>query len=95
MRVLARWPGAPSGRSARVELWRDTTAPNGEKGQVTAVPTSVDEVKAGTAVVELPVPAGIAPSFDGAGVEIRYLVRVVIDRPMRPDASIERPVAVV
>ena len=95
MRVLATWPGAPSGRAARIELWRDTTAPNGEKGQVSMVPTSVDQVKAGTAVVELPVPPGIAPSFDGAGVEIGYLVRVVIDRPMRPDASIERPVAVV
>ena len=59
------------------------------------VPTSIDQVKAGSAVVELPVPTGIAPSFDGAGVEIRYIVRVVIDRPMRPDASIERVVAVV
>jgi hypothetical protein len=95
MRVVATWPGAPSGRAARVELWRDTTAPNGEKGQVSTVPTSVEQVKAGTAVVELPVPAGIAPSFDGAGVQIGYLVRVVIDRPMRPDASIERPVAIV
>jgi hypothetical protein len=46
-------------------------------------------------VVELPVRAGNAPGYAGAGLEIRYLVRVVIDRPMRPDASIERPVGIV
>ena len=95
MRVRPHWPSAPAGRNARVELWRDTTAPNGQRGVVAVVPASIDEIRAGSAVIDLPVPAGIAPSFDGAGIEIRYSVRVVVDRPMRPDASIERVVAVV
>jgi hypothetical protein len=41
-----------------------------------------------------PEPAGTAPSFDGAGLENAYVIRVLVDRRFRPDAAIERPVAV-
>jgi hypothetical protein len=41
------------------------------------------------------VPAGSAPSFDGAGLEIDYIVRVLVDRRFRTDAAIERPVGIV
>jgi hypothetical protein len=41
------------------------------------------------------VPAGSAPSFDGAGLEIDYVIRVLVDRRLRTDAAIERPLAVV
>ena len=41
------------------------------------------------------VPAGSAPSFDGAGLEINYVIRVLVDRRLRSDAAIERPVAIV
>lgn len=45
--------------------------------------------------VALAVPAGSAPSFDGAGLEIAYVIRVLVDRRLRTDAAIERPVGIV
>jgi hypothetical protein len=41
------------------------------------------------------VPPGSAPSFDGAGLEIDYVIRVLVDRRFRSDAAIERPVGIV
>lgn len=92
--IRSQWPAAPSGRSARVELVQHVDAPNGGSWVVAETATSVDEVRSGSAGIPLPVPAGLAPSFDGADLACRYVVRVVVDRPMRPDASIERPVAI-
>ncbi len=91
--VRGAWPGAPGG-PARIELHRRTTAPNGAEGIVAVATTDADALRAGTAEVRLPVPAGSAPSFDGADLEITYVVRVLVDRRLRPDAAIERPVAV-
>lgn len=45
--------------------------------------------------VRLPVPDGSAPSFDGAGLEIAYVVRVLVDRRFMTDAAVERPIAIV
>ena len=49
----------------------------------------------GAAEVRLMVPPGSAPSFDGAGLEIDYVIRVLVDRRFRSDAAIERPVGIV
>lgn len=43
----------------------------------------------------LAIPPGSAPSFDGAGLEINYVIRVLVDRRFRSDAAIERPLAIV
>ena len=91
--VRAAWPGAPGG-PARIELHRRTTAPNGTEGIVAVAVTDSDRLRAGTAEAALPLPAGIAPSFDGADLEVAYVVRVLVDRRFMPDAAIERPVAV-
>jgi hypothetical protein len=45
-------------------------------------------------MVQLTVPTGAAPSFDGAGLENAYVIRALVDRRLRPDAAIERPVAI-
>jgi len=45
--------------------------------------------------VRLTVPPGSAPSFDGAGLEIDYVIRVLVDRRFRSDEAIERPVGIV
>jgi hypothetical protein len=45
--------------------------------------------------VRLLVPPGSAPSFDGAGLEITYIIRVLLDRRLRADAAIERPLGIV
>jgi hypothetical protein len=86
------WPGAPDGEG-RIELHRRTNAPNGVEGIVASTSTDGATLRAG-ATDWLPVPAGLAPSFDGADLELRYVIQVLVDRRFMPDAAIERPVAV-
>jgi hypothetical protein len=93
VRVRASWPKAPGG-NARIELHRRTNAPNATEGILASAGTTGDAVKAGSADVELQIPAGVPPSFDGAGLENSYVIRVLVDRRFMPDAAIERPVAI-
>ena len=91
--VTAAWPGAPGG-PARIELHRKTNAPNGVEGIIAVAVTDSDALRAGTASVELAIPPDAAPSFDGADLELAYVVRVLVDRRLRPDAAVERPVSI-
>ena len=91
--VRAVWPTAPGG-PARIELHRRTNAPNGAEGIIAVAASGSDALRAGTAEAALALPPGIAPSFDGADLEVTYVVRVLINRKLRPDTAIERPVAV-
>jgi hypothetical protein len=91
--VTATWPAAPGG-TARIELHRRTNAPNGTEGIIASTSLAADAVRSGSTPVELEIPAGIPPSFDGAGLENRYVVRVLVDRRFMPDAAIERPLAI-
>jgi hypothetical protein len=93
--VKASWPSAPSGQGARIELHRRTNAPNGEEGIIATAPVSPADLVSGAAQVRLLVPPGSAPSFDGAGLEITYIIRVLLDRRLRADAAIERPLGIV
>ena len=92
--VSVRWPSAPGGSKGRVELHRRTNAPNGEEGIVASEPIDPAGLEGGLDV-RLAVPPGSAPSFDGAGLEIDYIIRVLVDRRFMTDAAIERPVAIV
>ncbi len=92
--VAARWPSAPGGPKARIELHRKTNAPNGTRGIIVSAEVDPAALKGGVEA-RLAVPAGLAPSFDGAGLEITYILRVLVDRRFRTDAAIERPLAVV
>jgi len=94
MAVSVRWPSAPGGSKGRVELHRRTNAPNGAEGIVASAPIDPAQLQGGVEV-RLGIPAGAAPSFDGAGLEINYVIRVLVDRRLRSDAAIERPVAIV
>ena len=94
MTIGVRWPSAPGGQKGRVEVHRRTNAPNGVEGIIAS--TLIDPgTLAGGIEVRLLVPVGSAPSFDGAGLEINYVIRVLVDRRFRSDAAIERPVAIV
>ena len=93
--VKVSWPSAPQGQGARIELHRRTNAPNGVEGILASQPVSAADLASGAAEVRLLVPAGSAPSFDGAGLEIDYVIRVLVDRRFRPDAAIERPLGIV
>jgi hypothetical protein len=92
--VSVRWPSAPTGRGARIELHRHTTAPNGETGIIASVEVPSAGLVDGSAIATLAVPADAAPSFDGAGLQITYVVRVLVDLAFRPDVAVERPVAI-
>jgi hypothetical protein len=91
--VTVSWPGAPSG-PARIELHRRTNAPNGVEGVIAVAVADGDALRAGTAQVQLAVPPDAAPSFDGADLELAYVLRVLVDRRMRPDAAVERLVSI-
>ena len=92
--VRVSWPSAPQGQSARIELHRRTNAPNGEEGILASAPVATADLASGIAAAQLLVPPGSAPSFDGAGLEIDYVIRVLVDRRFRTDAAIERPLGI-
>ena len=91
--VSIHWPSASGGSVGRVELQRHTNAPNGVTGVIASVAVDPTAFQGGTEV-RLVIPPGTAPSFDGAGLENAYTIRVLVDRRLRPDAAIERPVAI-
>jgi hypothetical protein len=95
MMVKVVWPSAPQGQGARIELHRRTNAPNGVEGILATVNVAPADLLSGAAQAALFVPPGSAPSFDGAGLEIKYVIRVLVDRRFRSDAAIERPVGIV
>jgi len=88
------WPAAPAGQGARIELHRRTNAPNGVEGIIASVPVALGDIKSGAAVARLLIPPDSAPSFDGAGLEITYVIRALVDIRFRPDAAAERPVGI-
>jgi hypothetical protein len=91
--VRPTWPGAADG-PARIELHRRSNAPNGINAIIASSDTTGSELASGAARAELAIPADAAPSFDGAGLRLTYIVRVLLNRRFRPDAAIERPVAI-
>lgn len=91
--VAARWASAPGG-PARIELHRRSTAPNGINAIIASAETSGPALASGAARASLPIPADAAPSFDGADLQLFYIVRVLVNRRFRPDAAIERLVAI-
>lgn len=91
--IAVRWPGAPAG-PARIELHRRSNAPNGVNAIIASADGQGADLASGAARAELPIPADAAPSFDGAGLKLTYIVRVLVSRRFRPDAAIERPVAI-
>jgi hypothetical protein len=93
--ITVSWPSAPSGQGARIEIHRRTNCPNGIEGIIASAAVDPASLNSGAAQANLLVPAGSAPSFDGAGLEIDYVIRVLVDRRLRADAAIERPLGIV
>ncbi len=92
MVVAVRVRPRPAGRRVGWELHRRTNAPNGAEGVIATTP--IEPATAGG--LDPPArPDGSAPLFDGAGLEVTYVVRVLVDRRFMTDAAIERPVAIV
>jgi len=93
--VSVAWPSAPSGENARIELHRRTNAPNGLEEVLAWANLDPALLRNGSAQVELLVPSGLAPTFDGAGLQLDYVIRVLVDRTLRLDAAVERPVGII
>ncbi len=94
--ISASWPSAPSGQGARIEIQQSANLPD-RVGRLTVASAIVDPklLASGAAEARLLIPAGSAPTFEGAGIECVYFVHVLIDRHLRSDVSIERPIAVI
>jgi hypothetical protein len=93
LNVAVSWPSAPTG-NARIELHRRSNAPNGVNAIMASAGLDAAELASGAARVSLPLPSDLAPSFDGADLQLLYVVRALVDRRFMPDTAIERPVAI-
>jgi hypothetical protein len=91
--IAVTWPGAPGG-AARIELHRRSNAPNGVNAVILSSDVTGADLASGNARVALPLPPDLSPSFDGEGLRLLYIVRVLVDRRFMPDTAIERPVAI-
>jgi hypothetical protein len=91
MRVV--WPGAPDGRSARLELVVDVEAPNGGQTVIATTPATIDALRNG-ADLALLLPDDLPPTLDADDVHVRYRIRAVVDIAFRPDSAVERLVVV-
>jgi hypothetical protein len=87
------WPGAPGGRSARVELTTDVRSANGISVVSVSLPLDHESL-AGTTVV-VPLPADLPPTLVTDGLTVGHRLRVIVDRKMRSDVTAERPIVTI
>lgn len=87
------WPGAPGGRSARVELTTDVRSSNGLS--VVSVSLPIDHGSLPGTQVVVPLPADLPPTVVTDGLTVHHRLRVIVDRKMRSDVTAERAIVVV
>jgi len=87
------WPGAASGRSARVELVADVDAARGLRVVCSSVELPIEAIREG-ARVSLVIPADAPPTCETDGLRVGYRLRAIADRAWRPDVVAERPIVV-
>ena len=92
MTLTVTWPGAPGGRSARVELTTDVHAANSIT--VVSVSLPVDQGALGGLQVVVPLPADLPPTLETNGLTVGHRLRVIVDRKLRSDVTVERPIVV-
>jgi hypothetical protein len=93
MEVTITWPGAASGRSARVELVADIDAARDLHVVCSSVELPIEALRGG-ARVSLTIPADAPPTCETDGLRVDYRLRAIIDRAWRPDAIAERRIVV-
>ncbi|MFN8622499.1 MAG: hypothetical protein U0869_17325 [Chloroflexota bacterium] len=84
------WPGAPGGRSIRVELTMDVSGATSESIVVDSQVVDEQALKGGTVTVQ--VPGDLPPTLEADDLTIGYRIRIIVDRKLRSDVSRERPV---
>ena len=93
MEVTISWPGAVSGRSARVELVADVDAARDLQVVCSSVELAVEALRGG-ARLSLTIPADAPPTCATDGLRVHYRLRAIIDRAWRPDVLAERRIVV-
>ncbi len=93
MEVAITWPGADSGRSARVELVADVEAARDMRVVCSSVELPIETLRAGVRV-SLTIPSDAPPTCETDGLRVDYRLRVIVDRAWRPDAFAERRIVV-
>jgi hypothetical protein len=93
LEVTVTWPGAVSGRSARVELVADIDAARDLRVVCSSVELPLEALRGG-ARVPLTLPADAPPTCQADGLRVDYRLRAIVDRAWRPDAVAERPLVV-
>jgi hypothetical protein len=87
------WPDAPGGRSARVELVTDIKASVSLSS--TSVTLPVEHGSLGGTSVVVSLPADLPATLVTDGLTVGHRLRVIVDRPLRPDVVRERAIAAI
>jgi hypothetical protein len=87
------WPGAASGRSARVELVTEVQAARDLRVVCSSLELPIDALRGG-AHVSMTIPADAPPTCETDGLRVDYRLRAIVDRAWRQDATAERPIVV-
>ena len=93
MEVTVSWPGADSGRSARVELVADIDAARDLQVVCSSLQLPAEALRGG-ARVSLTIPSDAPPTCETDGLQVDYRLRAIVDRAWRPDVSAERRIVV-
>lgn len=93
LRVRGAWPGAPEGRSVRLELCAVVDAGRDLDQAIVRVPVDAAALRAGFEAA-VPVPADAPPTMAADGLAVRWELRLVVDRPLRPDTVARRRLAI-
>jgi hypothetical protein len=88
------WPGAPDGRSGRLELEVHVDAPVDVSVTAATLPVDLAAMRAGT-TISVPIPADAPPTFEHEGVRVEYRIRATVDRRLRADVSAQRLLVVI
>jgi hypothetical protein len=91
--VAVTWPGAVSGRSARVELVADVQAARDLHVVCSSVELPVDALREG-ARLSITIPPDAPPTCATDGLRVDYRLRAIVDRAWRQDATAERPIVI-
>jgi hypothetical protein len=93
--VTVTWPGAGSGRGARLELQADVSAPNGISDLVVwSTPIDPGAFRGGV-TVRMPIPDDAPPTVSADKVGVAYRIRALVDRKLRSDLAVERAIAII
>jgi hypothetical protein len=92
LQVTVAWPGAPSARSARLELWLEVRGDS--RLDLNLASVSIDRQDLGQTTVLAPLDLDLPPTLQVPDLDVGYRLRVTVDRKLRTDVRRERAIVV-